>query len=154
MLNGKGNRVPLLKAWHAGYDEALAEANGAPTAQELQERVAKAEAAGKVAFAAGVVSTPALDPNLSPLISGCQPGQGVKVIEAWTRGWHNANLGIDPERQRKLDLIWRKVGAEYRGLSTDGKRSIMRWAKYGGGLIDLDALPDAEVEDMASFYAR
>ena len=58
------------------------------------------------------------------------------------------------ERQRKLDLIWRKVGAEYRGLSPDGKRSIMRWAKYGGGLIDLDALPDAEVEDMASFYEK
>ncbi len=58
------------------------------------------------------------------------------------------------ERQRKLDLIWRKVGAEYRGLSTDGQRSIMRWAKYGSGLINLADLPDAEVEDMASFYAR
>lgn len=88
--------VSLLKAWYAGYDEALAEANGAPTAMELQERVAKAEAAGKAAFAAGLVSTPALDPNLSPLISSCQPGQGVKVIEAWTRGWHSANVEVRP----------------------------------------------------------
>lgn len=58
------------------------------------------------------------------------------------------------ERQRKLDLIWRKIGSDYRGLSTDGQRSIMRWAKYGSGLINLADLPDAEVEDMASFYAR
>ena len=56
------------------------------------------------------------------------------------------------DRQRKLDLIWKGIGKDYRGIR-DGKRSITRWAKYGGGIVKLDDLPDAEVEEMASYYS-
>lgn len=81
-------------------------------------------------------------------------GNRVAMMQAWYAGYDAALVQTpDPaDRQRKLDLIWRNTGKEYRGLR-DGKRSIMRWAKYGGGLIDLDAMTDAEVEEMASFYS-
>ena len=90
-FNTPKTNVSLMKAWYAGYDAAL----GMPE-EELQERIAKAETAGKAAFVAGKTSTPALDVNLDSLLSGCQPGEGIKVIDAWSRGWHNANLGVQP----------------------------------------------------------
>ena len=98
MLSSTSKQVTLLKAWYAGYDEALVEATGsAPMpASELQERVAKAEAAGKSAFEAGKIRIPALDATLDPLLRGCQPGEGVKVLNAWLRSFVEANLAVRP----------------------------------------------------------
>lgn len=96
LLNNSGTQVALIQAWYTGYDEALVEATG-PTpmpASELQERVAKAEAAGKAAFEAGKIRTPALDANLDPLLRGCQPGEGVKVLNGWLRAFDEANLAV------------------------------------------------------------
>lgn len=94
MLTNAGSRVVLMKAWYIGYDEA---AGPAPMPDdELAERITKAKAAGKAAFEAGKIRTPALDANLDPLLRNCQPGEGIKVLNAWLRAFDDANLGVRP----------------------------------------------------------
>ena len=71
------------------------------------------------------------DPELQAMLT--VGGTRVAIMKAWYAGYDAAQVQAPAtDRQRKLDLIWRSTGKEYRGIR-DGQRSIMRWAKYGGG---------------------
>lgn len=56
------------------------------------ERVAKAEHLGRAAFMRGLKAIPAQDPAVMPMLTGLKVGEGLPLLEAWSRGWHAANL--------------------------------------------------------------
>lgn len=47
---------------------------------------------GRAAFHAGRPCTPALDADLMNMLTGVRVGSGAPILEAWTRGWTEANL--------------------------------------------------------------
>lgn len=112
---------------------------------------------GKLAQQNGMDRLCRLDGTLQDMLSFDTPKTNVSLMKAWYAGYDAALVQADvtatADRTRKLDLIWKGIGKDYRGIR-DGKRSITRWAKYGGGIVKLDDLPDAEVEEMASYYAK
>jgi hypothetical protein len=48
---------------------------------------------GKKAFHGGAKRIPALDAELKSLLRGPM-GSGIPTLNAWLKGWDNANLGI------------------------------------------------------------
>jgi hypothetical protein len=49
---------------------------------------------GVTAFKNGLKCIPAADKNLlENCITGCQVGESIPYLKAWTEGWHDANLG-------------------------------------------------------------
>ena len=61
---------------------------------ENVEKVEKARELGRLAFERGAKSIPALDPELLKLLEGNKLGEGLPILEAWTNGWHKANLAV------------------------------------------------------------
>lgn len=109
----------------------------------------EAQALGKKAFTDGKDRLCRLDSALQGMLDGSTPKTNITLMKAWYAGYDTASLASG-NKQGKLDVIWNKTPKEYR--SANGQKSIMRWAKYGGGLIDLDRLPDEEIDDMFTFY--
>lgn len=52
----------------------------------------EAEQMGREAFAAGIPAASARDPAVMLLLAGLKPGEALPVLDAWSRGWHAANL--------------------------------------------------------------
>lgn len=58
-------------------------------------KVIVAQVLGQKAFVNGAKRVPAHDPELMTLLAGNEVGQGIPVLDAWLRGWDEANLAAD-----------------------------------------------------------
>lgn len=47
------------------------------------------------------------------------------------------------ERKKAWAILWKKTHKDFRG-TLGGENSIMSWAKYGGGLVTMETITDAE----------
>jgi hypothetical protein len=55
-------------------------------------KVEIAEALGRKAFENGIKGAPVLDPDVMSLLVDGPVGSSKKVLKAWLKGWHEANL--------------------------------------------------------------
>jgi hypothetical protein len=55
-------------------------------------KIKKAYKLGKQAFREGRVCVPCYDARLMKLLQGNKVGEGIPVIEAWSKGWTEENL--------------------------------------------------------------
>jgi len=73
-------------------------------ATATSEDLAKARQLGVDAFLAGKKAVPAMDPALAPLLKANSgpigTGGVIKLLEAWTSGWHAANLERTEEAEQ------------------------------------------------------
>lgn len=60
-----------------------------PKAMSLVER---AEELGRKAFQSGMMAASALDKDFIKMLRGNEVGEAIQLLEAWSRGWHKANL--------------------------------------------------------------
>ena len=55
------------------------------------------------------------------------------------------------EREQAFNLIYRHEHRDYKGKLPDGTRTLMSWARYGGGLVSLATITDAELAERLPF---
>lgn len=64
-----------------------------------QSEIATAEILGTIAFNSGKKCIPALDADLMKMMEGKEVGEGLPLMKAWTKTWHNANLAKSPKQE-------------------------------------------------------
>jgi hypothetical protein len=91
MPSGNYEIVAYVSGGGRRNESTLAEAG--KSAHKLpQELWDKAKAMGERAFHAGRPAVPAQDPDFSKLLKGLKAGEAVELLDAWHRGWSQANV--------------------------------------------------------------
>lgn len=62
---------------------------------EKTNKVAAAEVLGQQAFVAGKSAASCMDEKFLELLGDSKVGESLPILQAWARGWHNANLCAD-----------------------------------------------------------
>lgn len=52
-------------------------------------------------------------------------------------------------RQRAFDRLYAETHVDFKGMLQDGTRTVMSWAKFGGGLATADTISDGELAERA-----
>lgn len=58
-------------------------------------KIVTAQVLGQQSFVNGKAPVAAHDPRLLELLKGNKVGEGIPVLKAWNRGWHEANAAAD-----------------------------------------------------------
>jgi len=69
------------------------------------------------------------------------------------RHWQGDNPNRQQEREQAFALIYRHEHRDYKGRQADGTRTLMSWARYGGGMVCAATITDAELAERLP-YAR
>lgn len=82
-------------------EEPKAEAPAAQASPSKEDEAKQAHELGKKAFAAGI-KAPVQDPAFNAMLKPGPVGTNTHIMEAWTKGWHQANLAApvpEPKKQ-------------------------------------------------------
>ena len=58
------------------------------------------------------------------------------------------------QREKAWRAVYRDEHSDFKGKLPDGTQTLMAWAKYGGGLVSLTTITDAELAERFAAISR